>query len=103
MVTLISPIEYFANQIKKCNEIETCSFTIETPSLGVNHIGNGTSELGLFMSDQELIRFLLYRTHLTTAIEEGRILVTHNNKEMLQMLESVFAKRMWQYHQIDYI
>ena len=103
MGTLISPIEYFANQMKKCNKIETCSITIETPSLGVNHIGSGTNELGLFMSDQELIRFLLYRTHLTTAIEEGRILVTQSNIEMLQMLESVFAKRMWQYHQIDFI
>ena len=103
MGTLINPIKYFANQIKKFNEIETCSITVETPSLGVNHVGSGTSELGLFMSDQELIRFLLYRTHLTTAIEEGRILVTHNNKEMLQVLESVFPKTMWQYHQIDYI
>ena len=55
------------------------------------------------MSDQELTRFLLYRTHLTTAIEECRILVTQINIEMLQMLESVFAKRMWQYHQIDFI
>jgi len=55
------------------------------------------------MSDQELIRILLYRTHHITAIEEGRILVTHNNKEIIQMLESVFAKKMWLHHQIDYI
>ena len=89
--------------MKKSNKIESCSITIETPSLGVNHVGSGTSELGLFMSDQELIRFLLYRTHLTTAIEEGRILVTHNNNEMLQVLESLFPATKWQYHQIDYI
>jgi len=100
---LIRPEEFFINRINKSGRNGDYQIIFETPSLGVKSIGCGPNKLGLFFSDNEFVRLLLLRTHLMTAIEEGRILVTQNNKAVLNIVETIFPLKKWLYHQIDYI
>ena len=101
--SIIKPEEYFKNQIKKLNYDKDFSIVYETPSLGKNKVGSGINKLGIFLSDNEFVRLLLYRTNIINAVEEGRILITQNNEKILKILDKIFPYKKWIYHQIDYI
>jgi predicted acetyltransferase len=103
MGTLIKPIEYFINNIKKCNEFEDCIITIEIPSLGTHSVGSGPKKLGLFMSENEFVKLLLFRTDLMTAIVEGRILITQHDDKKLKAFNCLVPFKKWRHNQIDYI
>jgi hypothetical protein len=103
MGTLINPIEYFINNVKKCKELDDCSINIKIPSLGTHYVGSGPKKLGLFMSENELVKLLLFRTNFMTAIAEGRILITQNDDTKLKAFNSLVPFKKWLYHQIDYI
>jgi hypothetical protein len=103
MGTLIKPIEYFFNQVKICKELDDCLINIEIPSLGTHYVGSGPKKLGLFMSENEFVKLLLFRTNFMTAITEGRIFITQNDDTKLKAFNSLLPFKKWVYHQIDYI
>lgn len=104
MGVLMRPIEYLREQIRGCRDMEKdFKLTIETPATGQNSVGSGRGELSLFMTDAELTRLLLKRTDVGAAVEESRIVVTKYEAGALELFQTLFPARRWQFHQIDYV
>ena len=104
MGKIIDPVSFFRDRIGNGVDLEReWCFILETPVLGINHIGTGKKNVKIYMEDEQLNLMLLNRCHVRNADEEGKILILEGESHGLDILEQTFPFCKWRFFQIDYI
>jgi len=104
MGKIFDPIDYFKDCLSKSIDLEQeYRFSIQTPVLGIKHVGQGKKTISLFTHDDVFNKMLFGRCNITNAIEEGKIVVLGGEERVINIFKTLFPLNNWRYFHIDYI